>query len=84
MSKEEIKEGMEKISGGTDTKQGKKPGIKVPLLKYGGPLINKPMLLYGAPGFKPIKPVETEEPGQSAEPLTPANPVKPEESETEK
>ena len=32
MRKEEIKEGMEKISGGTDAKPGKKPGIKEPYL----------------------------------------------------
>ena len=54
MSKEEIKKidekGEEKISGGTDAKQGKKPRLKLdkdvvewalkhPVLAYGGPLM---------------------------------------------
>ena len=53
MSKEEIREGMENISGGTDTKQGKKPGVKFPVLKYGAPCIKLPKkpthLAYGGP-----------------------------------
>ena len=87
MSKEEIKEGMENISGGTDTKQGNKSGVKFPDIKlpkkpalaYGGPFIKLPKkpthLAYGGPCIgipeEPVKPTE-----QPDEPLLPADPEK--------
>lgn len=76
MSKEEIKEGMENISGGTDTKQGNKSEVKFPVLKYGAPFIKLPTLLaYGGPCIgipeEPVKPTE-----QPDEPLLPADPEK--------
>lgn len=89
MSEKEIREGMEKISGGTDTKQGNKSGVKFPALKYGAPCIlpNKPgcimppppnkltHLAYGGPCIGiPEEPVKPTE--QPDEPLLPADPEK--------
>lgn len=79
MSKEEIREGMENISGGTDTKQDNKPGVKFPVLKYGAPCIKLPKkpthLAYGGPCIgipeEPVKPTE-----QPDEPLLPVDPEK--------
>ena len=79
MSKEEIKEGMENVAGGSGKEPKKYPKIIIRAPKYGGPRIDRPMLLYGGPGLRPIKPVIT--PEQPVQPLVPPSPVEPENPE---
>ncbi len=85
MSKEEIKEGMENVAGGSGKEPKKYPKIIIRAPKYGGPRIDRPMLLYGGPGLRPIKPSKTDKPviapEQPVQPLVPPSPVEPENPE---
>ena len=87
MSKEEIKEGMEKVAGGTDVTPGKKPGSGHKIIRHDEHLIRMPKMLYGAPAIRPIKPglidkpVITKKPEQPEQPVEPLTPAKPEDSE---
>lgn len=87
MSKEEIKEGMENVAGGTDATPVKNSGSGPKNIRYGAPFIRFPKRPYGRPCvgipkkpfIEPSKQVEPTE--QPAEPLVPAQPVNPENSE---
>ena len=65
MSKEEIKEGLESIAGGSDKEPKKYPEIVVRSVKYGGPHIKPPKM--------PIKPLNPfKKPELPVKPFTPA------------
>lgn len=80
MSNEEIKEGMENVSGGSGSEPKKYPEIIIRSVKYGGPRINRPALFYGGPALRPvkpgaiIKPIVTEKSKRPAEPFVPGAP----------
>lgn len=57
MSKEEIKEGMENVAGGTDATPGKKPGSDHKIIRHDEHLIRMPKMPYGGPCIEiPEKP----------------------------
>ena len=87
MSKKEIKEDLNKVSGGFDLNLQKKAepikcGKTILDTLPSGPSI--PALYYGGPAIRHEKPVATESPEQPVEPLVPANPVKQDDSKISK